>query len=196
MNKAVVLELSGETAFFKKPDVNANIYFSYSHIHKVALLGLFGAVLGFSGYQTQSREIQEFGDHDENKFPEFYQALKHLKIAVVPHGERGHFRRKIQNFNNSVGYASQEAGNNLIVREQWLEKPHWTIYVLDDSSRSYRELERTLLEKRAVYLPYLGKNDHPAIITDVRTIEVSELTGDEQQIDSLFFVQRMLSLAK
>ncbi|MGL4991680.1 MAG: CRISPR-associated protein Cas5, partial [Sarcina sp.] len=42
--------LFGETAFFKKPDVNSNVYFTYGSIHKVALLGMFGAIIGYSGY--------------------------------------------------------------------------------------------------------------------------------------------------
>ena len=44
--EAVKFTLSGRNAFFKKPEVNAYYYFTYSHIHKVALLGIFGAILG------------------------------------------------------------------------------------------------------------------------------------------------------
>ncbi|MED4936392.1 CRISPR-associated protein Cas5 [Heyndrickxia coagulans] len=47
--RALAFELRGRTAFFKKPDVNANIYFTYSHIHKIALLGMLGAILGLKG---------------------------------------------------------------------------------------------------------------------------------------------------
>lgn len=188
MSKAVTFELSGETAFFKKPDVNANIYFTYSHIPKVALLGLFGAILGYGGYTAQSQDLAENGETEENVFPEFYQKLQHLKVAIVPHGSRGYFPRKIQNFNNSVGYASFEQGNNLIVKEQWLEKPHWTVYVLDDGSDVYRGLEEALLTKRAVYLPYLGKNDHPAKIWHPRVVELNE-TENEQRIHSLFLAK-------
>ena len=32
--------LTGQNAFFKKPDVNEYCYFTYGHIHKVALLGM------------------------------------------------------------------------------------------------------------------------------------------------------------
>ena len=48
--EAVKFTLSGRNAFFKKPEVNAYYYFTYSHIHKVALLGIFGAILGYGGY--------------------------------------------------------------------------------------------------------------------------------------------------
>ncbi len=46
--------LSGRQAFFKKPDVNAYCYFTYGQIHKVALTGLFGAVLGYGGYSAMA----------------------------------------------------------------------------------------------------------------------------------------------
>ena len=48
--KTIKFKLSGKFAHFKKPDVNSNVYFTYSHIHKVALLGIFGAILRLDGY--------------------------------------------------------------------------------------------------------------------------------------------------
>ena len=42
--KALKFTLSGETAFFKKPDVNTYLYFTYGNIHKIALLGLIPLV--------------------------------------------------------------------------------------------------------------------------------------------------------
>ena len=47
--EAVRFTLSGRTAFFKKPEVNAYYYFTYSQIHKIALMGMFGAILGYDG---------------------------------------------------------------------------------------------------------------------------------------------------
>lgn len=50
----------------------------------------------------------------------------------MPKNERGYIPKKVQIFNNSVGYASAEQGGNLIIKEQWLENPVWDIYVLID----------------------------------------------------------------
>ena len=61
MQKAIKFKLSGKTAFFKKPDVNEYAYFTYNNIHKIALLGMLGAVIGLGGYNQQK----------ENKYPEF-----------------------------------------------------------------------------------------------------------------------------
>jgi len=162
--KAISFNLSGKFAHFKKPDVNSYAYFTYSHIHKVALLGIFGAILGLKGYENK------------NELPEFYKKLKHLKIAIIP--KRPYFNKKIQTFNNSVGYASKEEGGNLIVREQWLENPSWEIVVLDDESSEFKALKEKLLNKEATFIPYLGKNDFFANISDVKEIELQKCSGE------------------
>lgn len=186
--KAIALEISGKTACFRKPDVNVNVYFTYNHIHKVALLGLLGAVLGLGGYTAQNRDINQHGDISENVYPEFYAKLKHLRISIVPHGDRGYFSKKIQTFNNSVGYASQEQGNNLVVKEQWIENPHWTVYILEDGSEIYTSLKEALLTGRCVYIPYLGKNDHPAVLSNPRE-EVLQKVSESNCINSLFTLE-------
>lgn len=95
--KALKFTLSGNTAFFKVPSVNSNCYFTYGNIHKPALLGIFGAILGYSGYMNQA-----------NIYPEYYDKLKDLQISIIPN--RRNFKKKIQVFNNSVGYASKQEG--------------------------------------------------------------------------------------
>lgn len=166
--------LKGKTAFFKVPEVNTYYYFTYGNIHKPALLGLMGAILGYKGYG------QEY-----EKYPEYYEKLKDLKISIVPEKRDGHFIKKIQNFNNSVGYASREQGGNLIIREQWLEEPKWTIYVQLDSDESGK-LANMILNKKCVYMPYLGKNDHIATIENECVISLDEVVDiEERQIHSL-----------
>lgn len=181
--KAIRFELSGKTAFFKKPDVNTYMYFSYSNIHKVALLGLLGAILGLRGYTK-----------DEVQLPEFLRELQDLKVAIVPchgaTGKEGISSKKVQTFNNSVGYASQEEGGNLIIKEQWLESPKWIIYLLDDGHKRYAQLKEYLLGMKCVYIPYLGKNDHPATITHVGEVELQKgQSGD--RIDSLCLKEKI-----
>ena len=175
--RILTFELSGRTAFFKRPDVNSDYYFTYGNIHRVALLGLFGAILGFSGYGW-SRGKEQPG------YPEFYTKLNGLKIGIVSHANHGVFAKKIQTFNNSVGYASFEQGGNLIVKEQWLENPSWEIYVLLEDERG-ESLADALMTKKCVYMPYLGKNDHPADITNVRIVEGKE-AENMISVDSLF----------
>ena len=185
-------ELKGETAFFKKPDVNVYAYFTYSHIHKIALFGILGSILGLGGYMQQyngnfplaaNRKKAE----KQQTFPEFYEVFQHARVSIVPHGDRGYFTKKIQIFNNTVGYASQEEGKVLNIREQWLEKPNWKIYVADDAGLKepiFEKLSDYLLNSQSVYMPYLGKNDHPATISNPKLVEVNE-ADQPSFIDSL-----------
>ncbi len=183
--KVLRFQLAGRTAFFKKPEVNTYGYFTYGMIHKVALLGMFGAILGYGGYTKQYR--------DKTDYPEFYEKLSGLKIAILP-AENGCFAKKMQNFNNSVGYASFEQGGNLIVREQWLENPKWIIYVLIDCQEA-QVLSEAMSQNKCVYIPYLGSNDHPADITGVEILEGKE-TVNYDKIDTLFYRNKVSYQAK
>ena len=184
--KAIKSTLEGKTAMFKKPDVNAFAYFTYSHIHKIALLGIFGAVIGLGGYNQQN--FLDKTAYEKRDYPEFYAKLQNLKISIQPDlKNNGYFSKKIQTFNNSVGYASREEGGNLIVREQWLENPMWTIYILDNSpveAGLFESLKDNLLNNQCVYAPYLGKNDHPAVIHHCEHVELYE--SKDHYITSLF----------
>lgn len=161
--EAIKFDLKGKNAFFKKPDANAYTYFTYNNIHKIALLGLLGAIVGFGGYTMQNELIKQ---GEKQTYPEFYSKLKDLKVCIIPNAKYGYFSKKIQQFNNGVGYACKEEGGNLIVREQWLEDPSWTIYLLkdDNSKNQFEIISDYLLNGKCVYIPYLGKNDHPATI--------------------------------
>ncbi len=177
--KCLRFTLKGKTAFFKQPEVNAIYYFSYGHIHKVALLGIFGAILGYHGYKSVVTSKKEF-----KEFPEFYEKLKDIKVSIVPKEEKGVFSKKVQVFNNSVGYASNEKSRNLIVKEEWLENPDWTIYVLLDNEES-EKIASSITENCCIYYPYLGKNDHLATICDSEIIELEEKDSEECKIHSL-----------
>jgi CRISPR-associated protein Cas5h len=185
---AISFKLSGKTACFRKPDVNAFAYFTYNNIHKPALLGLLGAIIGLGGYNQlfeKNKNLKKGSLGYDDGFPEFYQELKDLKISIIPLAPNGYFSKKIQVFNNSVGYASFEEGGNLIIREQWLENPAWQIMILDDGTKVYQKIKEYLQTGKAVYIPYLGKNDHFANINDVNSIKLEKVI-DSINISSLF----------
>lgn len=183
--KALKFTLEGKTGFFKRPDVNSNLYFTYGHVHKVALLGIFGAILGYGGYnQKNSKYKGEKLLKEESKLPEFYEKLKELKISIVPKNKNGVIGKKLNIFNNSVGYASQEQGGNLIVKEQWLENPAWDIYVLLEGEEA-NKVSDAILNRNYVYLPYLGKNDHIADILNCEVCQCEECL-EVNYIDSFF----------
>lgn len=64
--KLVSFDLKADFGFFKKPDVN-EVYLTYNMIHKPALLGILGAIVGLQGFQKNA------------VLPLYYQKLKHLK---------------------------------------------------------------------------------------------------------------------
>lgn len=179
--KALCFTLEGKTAFFKKPEVNSYVYFTYGNIHKVALIGMFGAILGYGGY-TQKFNKEGKPKRLEESFPEFYEKLNGLKVAICPNAEKGFISKKIQTFNNSVGYASKETGGNLIVKEQWLENPSWEIYVLMDCPEAMK-LSEALQAGKCVYIPYLGKNDH---VADIRNVHVEEMVEQKSGNGKLY----------
>lgn len=118
-------------------------------------------------------------------YPEFYEKLKDVKIGIVPRNPKGYISKKVQVFNNSVGYASKEQGGNLIIKEQWLENPKWDIYLLIQGEVE-SELARRLSNSVFKYIPYLGKNDHIADIENVVIIKNIEKINNPLKIDSIF----------
>lgn len=201
---ALKFTLKGKTAFFKKPDVNSYFYFTYGHIHKIALLGVLGAIMGYGGYNQQIRD-------KDKVFPEFYEKLMNIRVSIVPElqanedwerkqdrqeewvtnatpvrnvVQRGYFSKKIQRFNNTVGYANVDG--NLIVSEQWLENPCWDIYLLLQGEEE-AAIAKWILESRAVFVPYLGKNDHPAVIEKAKVVDLQTIDLKKSlYIDSLY----------
>ena len=185
--EALKFTLSGNSAFFKDNVINT-VYLTYGNIHRVALLGMFGAILGYGGYSKQNDMLKK-----KNKkmpdYPEFYEKLKDIKISIVSNGKNGYFNKKLQTFNNSVGYASKEEGGNLIVKQFWLENPSWDIYILLDCEET-KKIADYIKNRKAVYLPYLGTNDHLANITDVEIINIEKKTSsDNETIEILSMVK-------
>ena len=173
--RVIKFDLSGDFAFFKKPEVNSSIYFSYGHIHKVALLGTIGACIGLNGYAQR-------GNSD---FPEFYSSLKDFEVSIVPKNRNAYIEKFITSFNNSTGNASKEKGGNLIVTEQLLLNPSWTIYIKLGNDELSKVIEERFLNMDFKFLPYLGKNDFFADIENVELIELEKVENIET-INSFF----------
>lgn len=175
--KLISLDLKAEMGFFKKPDINDGIYLTYNMLHKPALLGIIGAIAGLQGYQKNGA------------FPEYYEKLKHLKVGIAPLGsDNGNFTKDVVAYNNGTGFASSEAGGNLIVLEQILIKPSYRCYLLLDINE---ELERTVYERivkhEAEFLPYMGKNDFSAWWENVQEYNFTHfLANGNYKIVSLF----------
>lgn len=205
--KVLKFNLSGDFAFFKNEVMN-DIYDTYPHIHKPALLGLFGAILGYDGY-AQTQKV--FGKTD-NSYPEYYQKLKDLKVAIVP--KKQSFTKILETFTNTTAMfnrvtvmdkkekdetedenndevkkvkdqkSDKKSGATLIVKQFWLEKPSWDIYLMVDNEES-KKIEESILNFKTVYSLYLGANNHFANISDIGILEGKEITENSFIISSL-----------
>lgn len=182
MQETIKFDLTANMAIIKKPESNET-YYTYRFPHKIMLLGMLGAIIGLNGYNYYALKKQ-LGEK-VNELPEFYSKLEKLKVAIIPKIKDNNFKYKIQTFNNSVGYASKEEGNNLVVKEQWLEKPYWEVYILQDDSEEYSKIKDYLINQKCEYIPYIGKNDHFA---DIKNVEIknANLVHNPSYIESIF----------
>ncbi|TAF65410.1 MAG: type I-B CRISPR-associated protein Cas5 [Cytophagales bacterium] len=164
MEKIISIDLRADFGFLKKPDTNEPIYLTFNMLHKPALLGILGAILGLGGFsEAKEEELKQpkakKGGKQKTILPEYFNKLKELKIGIKPlQDENGNFQKTIVKYNNGVGYANLDG--NLIVSEQTLIKPAYRCYLLlDTDNELHKQLFEYMKDSKAEYLPYLGKND-------------------------------------
>ncbi|MCP4523330.1 MAG: type I-B CRISPR-associated protein Cas5 [Candidatus Gracilibacteria bacterium] len=190
--KLISFNLYAEMGFLKKPEMNEGIYFTYNMLHKPALLGILGAILGLKGYEKNSTKKEVF-------LPEYYQKLKHLKIGIKPlNSHQGNFSKTTIVYNNSIGFASKETGGNLIIKEQTLIEPNYQIFLLLDVEDTLeKQLYTYIKEQKAVFLPYLGKNDFSVWWNKEEVQEYPAFKlfdySHEYQIDSIFIKEERVN---
>lgn len=161
VQQIIKFNLSGITGSFTKPH-NPVSFLTYEHIHKPALLGLLGAILGKKGHSFKSEE-----------FPEFYRDLKDLKVSIVPH--------KYEFKTEKIEYANLSHGNLKPHEEQVLINPSWEIYLYIEDEEIFNEIKEKLFQKSFRYNIYLGKTRHFAnldkveVIKDFKEVEIDKL---------------------
>jgi len=151
MEKLISIDLKAPMGFLKKPDINeggsGQLYLTFNMLHKPALLGILGAILGLDGYKKK------------NELPEYQIKLKDLLIGIQPmYSNRGHYAKTIIKYTNTVGYANVDG--NLIISEQILLRPTFRCFLLlDTNNELHVNLDTKLKHSEAEYIPYLGKNE-------------------------------------
>lgn len=150
MQKLISFTVYAEKGFMKKPDINEGMYLTYNMLHKPVVLGILGAITGLAGYKKNQ------------ELPEYYIEYKNIPIGIKPENDdKGNFQKTIIAYNNTTGLASNEAGGNLIITEQTLIAPTYTIFLLLDLNiKNQNQLYENIKKQESVYLPYLGKNDY------------------------------------
>jgi len=148
--KLISFDLKADFAFFRKPDTNATINLSYNIIHRPAVLGILGAIIGLEGYK------------EKGKMPQYYEVLKNMRIGIEPlNHDKGNYAKTNIKYSNTVGYANK--GTTFLTEELTLIKPEYRIYLLLDEEDSFqKQLVENLKKGYAEYIPYLGKNEFTA----------------------------------
>jgi CRISPR-associated protein Cas5h len=150
MQKLISIDLFADFGMLKKPDTNEPVYLTFNMLHKPALLGIIGAIIGEAGFK------------EKGKLPDYYlNLIENLKVGIKPlKHENGNFQKTIITYNNTTGLASQEEGGNLMVTEQTLIAPAFCCYfLLDLQIPLHQKIDENLKNQNAEYLPYLGKNE-------------------------------------
>lgn len=149
MKKLISIDIFADFGMLKKPDTNEPVYLTFNMLHKPALIGILGAIIGESGFK------------EKGILPDYYLKLNDLKVGIQPlNHENGNFQKTVITYNNTTGMASKETGGNLMVTEQMLVAPSYRCYFLFDlDNETHRKADENLSKYYAEYLPYLGKNE-------------------------------------
>ncbi len=185
MENLLSIDLKADFGMLKKPDTNEPVYLTFNMLHKPALLGILGAISGFSGFKKHG------------VLPEYLEKFKTVKVGIAPlerFHENGNFAKTIIKYNNSTGLASDERGGNLMITEQTLTSPAYRCFVLlDETNANHNILLENLLSYHAVFLPYLGKNECGLWWENAKEYKFSNFYPDGPfKISSLFIKEESL----
>lgn len=182
-HRLISFDLQSNFAFFKKPDYNDGMLLSYNMLHKPALLGILGAIIGLEGYQKKG------------ELPVYYTRLSSIPVGIEPlegAHERGNFAKTAVKYTNTVGYANKDG--NLLVEETMLIRPAYRCYLLLSMENTDEvKLYQNIANGQAEFIPYLGKNEFQAWWNNVMEYEGAPLIPKTNfKVTSLFIKDGIL----
>lgn len=180
----VSIDLQSDFGFFRKPETNSTLNVSYNVLHKPAVLGFMGAIIGLKGYQTKG------------ELPEYYKKLKDIKIGIAPlDHENGNFTKTPIKYSNTVGYANKDG--TFLTEELTLVAPKYRVFLmLNDSVEEQKQLLKNLEGGKSEFIPYFGKNEFSAW-WNKDSFEIYEFKEPENikesiKIDTMFLKNQIL----
>lgn len=173
----ISFDIESNFGFFRKPESNTTLNVSYNIIHRPAVLGILGAIIGLEGYK------------EKGKFPEYYEKLNHIKIGISPlNHEQGNYLKTPIKYSNTVGYANK--GATFLTEELTLISPKYRIFLLLDSQNNEEALLlENLRSLQTEYIPYFGKNEFTAWWSNFKEYDYSLIETSESiagKIETLF----------
>jgi len=181
--KLISFDIESDFGFFRKPESNNTLNVSYNIIHRPAVLGILGAIIGLEGYK------------EKGEFPEYYKRLNHLKIGITPlDHEQGNYLKTPIKYSNTVGYANR--GATFLTEELTLIAPKYRIFILlaldnDDEVLLYNNLKN----KKSEFIPYFGKNEFTAWWNNFMDYEFSEVNSEDHlsgKLETLFIRNQII----
>jgi CRISPR-associated protein Cas5h len=146
--------ISSNFGYFQdKINIRNNI--SYPTIHRPAILGMLGAILGMDG----------FSKLNQNKEIEYIDKLSEIEIGIVPHSNI-EYSQVITNDNTSLDI-SNVSNRGTQKYENILNNPNYDIYLKINDNTLFKKIYKSLEDKNFVYEPTLGKSYFFANIKDV-----------------------------
>jgi CRISPR-associated protein Cas5h len=176
-NKIISVDFFADFGILKKPDTNEPVYLTFNMVHKPALLGILGAIIGEKGFEKNG------------VLPDYYKTFENINVGILPlKHENGNFSKTVIRYNNTTGFASEEEGGNLMIDEQTLVAPAFRCYILtDNTDEKHQKLIQYLKQGYAEYLPYLGKNEFSLWWENYKEHSFSEFEAKEAfKINSLY----------
>src|SRR5690554_4731783 len=184
----ISFDIESDFGFFRKPESNNTLNVSYNIIHRPAVLGILGAVIGLEGYK------------EKGEFPEYYKRLNHLKIGITPlDHEQGNYLKTPIKYSNTIGYANKDGANKgttFLTEELTLVAPKYRIYLLldfdnDDEVLLYNNLK----DKKSEFIPYFGKNEFTAWWNNFMDYEFSKVNSEDHlsgKLETLFIRNQII----
>lgn len=180
MDRIISIDLKSNLGFFKNPQFNGekeSKYYGFDSIHKNAILGIFGSLLGLRGISDIKNKV----------FPEYYEKLSHLKIGIKllnPEIKKEWFQ-----INSSSGMFSKQEGGNLLLNYQILCNPEYRIFLLiDDDNPLEKKLYSILKDDLIGHFGDIcfGKSVYVAERDNFQEYSYSKIEFHEGIIETLF----------
>lgn len=172
--ETLIFNLSGQGAAYTKPHINS-VNLTYQHIHKPALLGMLGAILGMKGHSSKKKD---------EEFPEFYEKLKGLKVAILP--KSNYFPINTYQITEGSCLINKVGGKaaSCVSKEQMLEYPNWTILIQrgEVNEDIFEELKEKAKKGFGKFFPYLGKSQFAATIDEVKVLDLKRVEDNRGKI--------------
>jgi len=187
--KVVSIDLKGDFACFRKNDANDIVFSTYSFIHRPVLLGIFGAILGLTGYTFSNGDL-----------PEYYKILKNLKIGIEPLFKKISLKNIVK-FTNTSGLGTKEKGS-WIISEQVLvgldNKLSFRIFLdLKSIPEKLDDLYRKLKKGETEYPLYFGKNEFLAYYDNFLEYDTENMNeNNEIKVSTIFPADKFIKKKK